>query len=134
MSPALATVLVVLLAGIIFVLPLLPALIELRLKRDAHPLNVIQQYAGEIRHFSYGFRVYIGDLLEPLEKCVVSGTAMKGAMRTATNIYCSGMPALRFSLPLGKRHRTAVQSWPLALIWFFPTELPSPKKSMPQTN
>src|SRR4029077_12777538 len=80
MSPALATVLLVLLAGILFVLPLLPALIELRLKRDAHPLNVIQEYSGEIRHFSYGFRVYIQALLEPLEKCVVSGTAMKGAM------------------------------------------------------
>jgi len=80
MSPALATVLLVLLAGIVFVLPLLPALIELRLKRDAYPLNVIQQYSGEIRHFSYGFRIYIEALLEPLEKCVVSGTALKGAM------------------------------------------------------
>ena len=77
MSPALATVLLVLLAGILFVLPLLPALIELRLKRDAHPLNVIQQYAGEIRHFSYGFRVYIEALLEPLQKCVASGTTIE---------------------------------------------------------
>jgi hypothetical protein len=80
MNPALAAVLLVLLAGILFILPLLPAVIELRLKRDAQPLNVIQQYAGEIRHFAYGFRSYITDLLEPLRECVASGTTAQGAM------------------------------------------------------
>lgn len=80
MNPALATVLLILLAGILFTLPLLPALSELRLKRDAQPLDVIQQYAGEIRHFSYGFRTYIADLREPLRKCVASGTAARGRM------------------------------------------------------
>jgi cytoskeletal protein CcmA (bactofilin family) len=80
MNPALATVLVILLAGILLTLPLLPALIELRLKRDAQPLKVIQEYAGEIRHFSYGFRSYIAALLEPLRKCVASRTTAKGTM------------------------------------------------------
>jgi predicted acyltransferase (DUF342 family) len=80
MNPALATVLLVLLAGVLFTLPLLPALRELRLKRDAQPLDVIQQYAGEIRHFSFGFRTYITDLREPLRKCVESGTAARGRM------------------------------------------------------
>jgi len=80
MNPVLATVLLVLLAGILFTLPLLPALTELRLKRDAQPLNVIQQHAGDIRHFSYGFRSYIADLLEPLRECVASGTTAHGAM------------------------------------------------------
>jgi len=64
MNPMLAKLLLVLLAGILFTLPLLPALTELRLKRDAQPLNVVQQYGGEIRHFSYGFRTYIDDLLD----------------------------------------------------------------------
>jgi predicted acyltransferase (DUF342 family) len=80
MNPVLARVLLVLLAGILFTLPLLPALAELRLKRDAQPLNVIQQHAGEIRHFSYGFRSYIADLLEPLRECVASGTTAEGTM------------------------------------------------------
>jgi cytoskeletal protein CcmA (bactofilin family) len=80
MTPVLATALLVLLAGILFLLPLLPALIELRLKRDAQPLNVIQKYAGEIRHFSYGFRSYIAALFEPLRECAASGTTAKGTM------------------------------------------------------
>ena len=80
MNPALATVLVVLLAGILLTLPLLPALVELRLKRDAQPLKVIQEYAGEIRHFSYGFRSYIAALLEPLRECAASRTMAKGTM------------------------------------------------------
>ena len=80
MNPALGTVLLVLLAGILFTLPLVPALMELRFKRDAQPLDVVQQYAGEIRHFSYGFRSYINDLLEPLRECVASGTTACGTM------------------------------------------------------
>jgi hypothetical protein len=80
MNPALATVFLVSLAGILLMIPLLPALAELRLKRDAQPLNVIQQHTGEIRHFSNGFRSYIADLLEPLRECVASGTTAHGAM------------------------------------------------------
>ena len=80
MNPALATAILVIFAGILFTLPLLPAIIELRLKRDAQPLDVIQQHAGEIRHFSYGFRSYITGLLEPLRECVSSGTTAQGSM------------------------------------------------------
>jgi hypothetical protein len=80
MNPALATALLVIFAGILFTLPLLPAIIELRLKRDAQPLDVIQQHAGEIRHFSYGFRSYIADLLMPLRECVALGTTTHGTM------------------------------------------------------
>jgi hypothetical protein len=80
MNPALSTIALILLAAILFMLPLLPALMELRLKRDAQPLNVIQQHAGEIRHFSYGFRDYIAALLEPLRECAASGTTAKGTM------------------------------------------------------
>jgi predicted acyltransferase (DUF342 family) len=80
MNPALATAILVIFAGILFTLPLLPAIIELRLKRDAQPLDVIQQHAGEIRHFSYGFRSYIADLLMPLRECVALGTTTHGTM------------------------------------------------------
>ncbi len=47
MNSSLAPLMLVLLAGVLFMLPLLPALLELRLKRDAQPLNVIQQHGGE---------------------------------------------------------------------------------------
>src|ERR1700728_2665044 len=80
MNAALATVLLVLLAGTFLILPLLPALIELRLKRDAQPLNVIKDYAGEIRHFSYGFRTCVAALLEPLQECVASGAPANGTL------------------------------------------------------
>src|SRR5579864_500641 len=73
MSPAFATTILFLLGGVLFLLPMLPAIGELRLKRDAQPLDVIQQYAGDIRHFAYGFREYVQKLSEPLQVCVASG-------------------------------------------------------------
>jgi predicted acyltransferase (DUF342 family) len=92
MNPVLARVLLVSLAGILFTLPLLPALIELLCKRDAQPLNVIQQHAGEIRHFSYGFRSYIADLLEPLRECVRSATTAHGSMPNGDQYLLLGRP------------------------------------------
>jgi cytoskeletal protein CcmA (bactofilin family) len=92
MNPALATVLLVLVAGILITLPLLPALTELRLKRDAQPLDVVQQYAGDIRHFSYGFRSYITDLLGPLRECVSSGTTVHGTMPDGDQYLLLGRP------------------------------------------
>lgn len=80
MNPAFATAALFLLALVLFILPLLPAFLELRLKRDAQPLNVIQQHAGEIRHFAYGFRSYIKALLKPLRECAASGTTARGIM------------------------------------------------------
>jgi len=41
MNPVLAKVFLVLLGAILFMLPLLPALTELWLKRDAQPLDVV---------------------------------------------------------------------------------------------
>jgi hypothetical protein len=80
MNPAVATTFLILLAGILITLPLLPALIELHLKRDAQPLTVIQEHAGEIRHFSDGFRGCIASILQPLQECVARGTAARGTM------------------------------------------------------
>jgi len=80
-NPFLATVTLVLLAAALFTLPLLPALYELRRKHDAEPLSVIQQYAGDIRHFAGGFRTYIDGLRQPLQECVASGTSARGTLR-----------------------------------------------------
>lgn len=72
MSPIFATSILFLIAGALFLLPMLPALVELRLKRDALPLNVVQLYAGDIRHFAYGFRESVQSLRKPLQDCVAS--------------------------------------------------------------
>jgi len=61
-------------------LPLLPAIVELRLKRDAQPLNVIQQHAGEIRHFANGFRKVAVELQIPLRECIATGTSAAGKL------------------------------------------------------
>src|ERR1700675_2739362 len=103
MNPTLATVLVILLAGTLLTLPLLPALIELRLKRDAQPLNVIQHYAGEIRHFSYGFRSYIAALLEPLQQCVTSATSAKGTMPDGDEYLLLGRTSEALFTSTGKK-------------------------------
>jgi len=50
----------VLLCVLLFVLPLLPALLELRQKRDAAPLKVVREYDGNIKHFANGFRQFLG--------------------------------------------------------------------------
>jgi hypothetical protein len=106
MNPALAMVFLVLLAGILFTLPLLPALTELRLKRDAQPLEVIQQYAGEIRHFSYGFRGYIAGLLKPLRDCVASGTTTRGTMPDGDQYLLLGRVDYTHLVDIGKKTAT----------------------------
>jgi cytoskeletal protein CcmA (bactofilin family) len=79
-NPSVATVLLFLLAAVLLTLPLLPALRELRLKRDAEQLIVIQQHAGEIRHFAYSFRHYIEGLQGPLQQCIALGTSATGTL------------------------------------------------------
>jgi hypothetical protein len=70
----------VLFVGVMFMLPLVPALVELKRKSDALPLNVIQQHAGEIRHFANSFRIYIQALQPALQQCVASGATASGTL------------------------------------------------------
>jgi cytoskeletal protein CcmA (bactofilin family) len=79
-SPAIATLALILSAGLLFMVPLLPAIVELRLKRDAQPLNVIQQYGGDIRHFAQGFRKIAVKLQPQLQECVASGATATGTL------------------------------------------------------
>src|SRR5882757_3838317 len=60
--------------------PLLPSIGELRNKTDAKPLSVIQEHAGEIRHFAAGFRNYISGLRAALQQCVATGTTAHGVL------------------------------------------------------
>jgi cytoskeletal protein CcmA (bactofilin family) len=70
----------VLVAGLMFMLPLIPAFVELRRKSDALPLSVVQQNAGEIRHFANSFRSYIRCLEPIMQRCVDSGTTETGTL------------------------------------------------------
>jgi cytoskeletal protein CcmA (bactofilin family) len=67
-------------ASVMFMLPLVPALVELRSKSDALPLVVVQQNAGEIRHFANSFRSYIKDLQPILQRCVKDGSTDGGML------------------------------------------------------
>ncbi len=80
MNPYMAVTALVLVAGLMFVLPLVPALVELRYKSDALPLSVVQQNAGEIRHFANSFRIYIKGLEPIMRRCVDSGTTDTGTL------------------------------------------------------
>jgi len=73
-SPYLAVGALIFISSLMFILPLVPSLVELRSKSDALPLNVVQQNAGEIRHFADGFRSYIRALEPTMRHCSVSGS------------------------------------------------------------
>ena len=81
MSPLIATAILSSLASLLLLLPLLPGIFELYGKHDATPLRVIQQHAGEIRHFAGGFRKCIDGLQQSLQECAVRGTTAKGKLR-----------------------------------------------------
>lgn len=44
---------------LLFLLPLAPALVEWRRKRDASPLKIVQEYDGSIAHFATSFRRFV---------------------------------------------------------------------------
>jgi hypothetical protein len=80
MNPCVAVAALVFVVSLMFMLPLLPAMVELRRKSDALPLNVIQQNAGEIRHFANSFRTYIKGLDPIMQRCVAAGTTDAGTL------------------------------------------------------
>lgn len=80
MNPYLAVAILLLTVSLMLTLPLVPALVELRRKSDARPLNVVQQNAGEIRHFANSFRDYIKGLQPTLQHCVADGTTASGTL------------------------------------------------------
>ena len=80
MNPYVAVAALVFVVGIMFTLPLVPAFVELRRKSDALPLNVVQQNAGEIRHFANSFRAYLKGLEPIILNCVASGNTDTGTL------------------------------------------------------
>ena len=99
MSYLVATALIALL-GMMLALPLVPALIELRQKTDAKPLSVIQEHAGEIRHFANGFRNYASSLQGMLQQCIATRSTARGIMPDACEYLLLGRQLNPRDLPV----------------------------------
>ena len=100
MNPYLSVAVLCLLAGALFMLPLVPALVELRRKSDALPLTVVQQHTGEIRFFADGFRTYLKALEPTLQHCVRSGETATGTMPDGAEYVVFGRGDQALLLPL----------------------------------
>lgn len=72
--------LLVALLGTLLSVPLLPAIHELRRKQDAEPLNVIQQHAGDIRHFAHSFATLFKELQPVLDRSQTTGDISRGVL------------------------------------------------------
>jgi cytoskeletal protein CcmA (bactofilin family) len=105
-NPYLSVAGLLFLVGLMVALPLIPAFVELRRKSDALPLDVIQHYAGEIRHFANSFRTYIKGLEPTIERCVASGTTATGTLPDGEEFFVLGRD--EESLVLALRERYAV--------------------------
>lgn len=90
MRPPAATAILALAEGALFALPLLPAIAELRRKRDARPLEVIQKHAGDITHFAGVFRNYIAPLRERLRQCTETRTTGWGRLKNGEEYILLG--------------------------------------------
>jgi len=91
-SPYLAVAALFSFVSLLLALPLVPAILELHRKSDAMPLSVIQQNAGEIRHFADSFRIYIKRLEPDLQRSFSSGQAATGTLPDGTNYMVLGGP------------------------------------------
>jgi hypothetical protein len=89
-NSSLAVAALILFVSLMVMLPLVPALVELRRKSDASPLNVVQQHAGEIRHFANSFRTYIQVLEPTLQQCVASGVTASGILSDGVEYLALG--------------------------------------------
>ena len=100
MNSSLAVAALILFVSSMLVLPLIPAFLELRLKSDASPLKVVQQHAGEIRHFANSFRTYIQVLEPTLQQCVASGATASGMLPDGVEYLALGQCDDSQTLPI----------------------------------
>ncbi|SFF51999.1 Polymer-forming protein [Duganella sp. CF458] len=68
---------------VLFMLPLLPALVEWRVRRDAQPLKVVRDYDGNIKHFANRFRQFLGEQFAELAQAAGAATVPRNG-RLAT--------------------------------------------------
>jgi len=105
-NPYLAVAALVLMVSVMLMLPLVPALVELQRKSDAQPLTVVQQNAGEIRHFANGFRDYIKGLQPILQRCVADAASASGALPDGEEYVVLGRADEPLMLALQQRDAT----------------------------
>jgi hypothetical protein len=101
-----AAAILVLVESALFLAPLLPAFGELRRKRDARPLEVIQKYSGDIAHFARGFRSYVALLQEPLRQCVETRTTGRGRLKNGEEYVLLGDDRQAFANAVNVRGST----------------------------
>ena len=106
MSPYLAVAVLFLMASVMLMLPLVPALVELRRKSDALPLNVVQQNSGEIRHFANSFRAYIQRLEPTIRRCVADATTATATLPDGEEYVVLGRADEPLVLALQQRDAT----------------------------
>ncbi|HEY1462671.1 MAG TPA: polymer-forming cytoskeletal protein [Terriglobales bacterium] len=94
MNPFLSVTVLFVLTGFFLVVPIIPAIRELYRKSDAQPLLVIQKHAGEIRHFSEGFRSYVEQIKPVFEQCLSSGTTARGTLKDKAEYFVMGDSAV----------------------------------------
>lgn len=90
MNEVLSVIALILTAGILLLIPLIPALLELKRKSDAKPLQVIQKHGGEIRHFSEGFREYVSGLDPILQKSHEFNHTLSGTLKDKAEFLVLG--------------------------------------------
>jgi cytoskeletal protein CcmA (bactofilin family) len=98
--------------GTLLGLPLLPAIRELRQKRDAEPLNVIQQHAGDIRHFAQSFAVLINELEPVLARSHNCGDVTRGVLPDGSHYVVLSNPD---ELPVQKQAGLSLCQYVIAL-------------------
>ena len=77
-----------------FALPLIPTMVELRRRREAHPLAIDMENDGEVRHFARSFKRYLeSNFLDPaLREHVDSGSALSGSLSDGEPLQSSQRP------------------------------------------
>jgi cytoskeletal protein CcmA (bactofilin family) len=93
-NPYLSVTALFVLTGFLLLIPVIPAIRELYRKSDAQPLLVIQKHAGEIRHFSEGFRNYVDQIKPVVEQCKSSGTTARGTLKDNAEYFVMGDSAV----------------------------------------
>jgi predicted acyltransferase (DUF342 family) len=65
---------------LLLLLPLAPALLEWRNKRDAQPLKVVRDHDGNIKHFAHTFGQFVSDHFAALLEDTAPGASVKGQL------------------------------------------------------
>ena len=77
---------------LLFSLPLLPALLELWLKKDATPLKVVREYDGNINFFALTFRHFVAQhFAQFLDTTVVTNTASQYKLQDGSAFQIVGV-------------------------------------------